>query len=583
MILKNSLFYPNVKYLHNFDKEIILGKKLCLQVDGFNFKEVYDLLKLKIETSLFRCDFKFGETRFLITSNINYVKTSDRNYNMLLNEDSYYIGLDYNFLIVYSKSISGVVSSFTTLNNILKFKKINKFEIIDYPSIKKRGIVEAFYGYPYNFKDRINLIKDLSNYKLNYYIYAPKNDLYHRSLWNDLYPKRYIKNFRKIADISNKYHFNFVWAIHPGDSINLDSDDDFSKAILKFKQLYDAGIRFFGIFFDDIKKNIDAKKQSDFINKVDNTFIKKNNLPPLVVVLTRYCISWGPDINTYFKVMLDRLNPSINVMWTGENTISYVDDKYFDFKKLFNKNKRSSIWFNYPVNDYCNNKMLISKIPYLSNNLSCVDGFYINPMKYLNMSKISMYNLASYMWNIKNYDYNKSWDIACKMVFKSDYKYFINLLDNISYLNTKITDDKFFFLDESKLIKSDISKLKDLIKSNSSLSNIIETLEDKFLTYLIDINNIKRVKNKKILSELRPFMKSFYYICNSFLYLLKYLKTKNNKYKKKSLSLIKRMNKCYIYDLKEDENQIAKKTKFIVEVGEMILKPTIIEILNLKN
>ena len=43
------------------------------------------------------------------------------------------------------------------------------------------------------------------------------------------------------------------------------------------------------------------------------------------------------------------------------------------------------------------------------------------------------------------------------------------------------------------------------------------------------------------------------------------------------------MNKCYIYDLKEDENQIAKKTKFIVEVGEMILKPTIIEILNLKN
>ena len=45
------------------------------------------------------------------------------------------------------------------------------------------GIVEGFYGVPWNFNIRADLLQFCGEYKLNSYIYAPKDDEYHRSKW----------------------------------------------------------------------------------------------------------------------------------------------------------------------------------------------------------------------------------------------------------------------------------------------------------------------------------------------------------------------------------------------------------------
>lgn len=579
MILKEDFFFPKVKYLYNFDKTITIDNKLGLEIDGFDKDEILNLLSIKLDKACFKYDIKFRKFRFLITSNLNNVKTWDNNYKMLLNEQSYYISLMSNFLLIYSKTVDGIKNSLIILNKIVKNNTLNSFEIIDYPDIKKRGLVEGFYGYPYKFKDRINLIKDLSNYKFNYYIYAPKNDIYHRSLWHKLYPIRKLEKIKELASLSSKYYINFVWTIHPGDTIDFESKTDFKKAISKLYQLYKIGVRNFGIFFDDITKNIDAIKQANFINMVDKEFIKKNNLPPLLVVGTRYCLAWGPDIESYFKVFLDKLNKGIEVLWTGENTISYVKDEYFNFKKLFNKDVKSSVWLNYPVNDYCNGKLLISKIPYLYNDLSNQEGFYINPMRHINMSKISLYNISSYMWNIKGYDFLKSWEKACKRLFKNNYKYFKGFLDNVSYLNHEIKNGKYFFLDESSLIKDDIKNLKDNLDKNKNLKEIIKKLENKFLGYLSDIKMIKKTSSKDLLKEIKVFLKAYYYLTRSFLFIFAYLKNKEVKFKKRASYFLNLANKLHLYDLKEDDNKIARRKRFNVEFGEMLIKPTILEIL----
>ena len=162
MILKDDFFFPKVKYLYNFDKTITIDNKLGLEIDGFDKDEILDLLNIKLDKACFKYDIKFRKFRFLITSDLNNVKTWDNNYKMLLNEQSYYISLINNFLLIYSKTVDGIKNSLIILNKIVKNNTLNSFEIIDYPDIKKRGLVEGFYGYPYKFKDRINLIKDLS-------------------------------------------------------------------------------------------------------------------------------------------------------------------------------------------------------------------------------------------------------------------------------------------------------------------------------------------------------------------------------------------------------------------------------------
>ena len=45
----------------------------------------------------------------------------------------------------------------------------------------------------------MNLMKDTSEYKMNTYIYAPKDDPYHRLSWKELYPEQEAKQIAELA------------------------------------------------------------------------------------------------------------------------------------------------------------------------------------------------------------------------------------------------------------------------------------------------------------------------------------------------------------------------------------------------
>ena len=53
-------------------------------------------------------------------------------------------------------------------------------DINDYPTVSARGIIEGFYGTTWTHQDRLDQIKFYGKNKLNTYIYAPKDDPYHR-------------------------------------------------------------------------------------------------------------------------------------------------------------------------------------------------------------------------------------------------------------------------------------------------------------------------------------------------------------------------------------------------------------------
>ena len=85
----------------------------------------------------------------------------------------------------------GVFNGLMTLKQMIEQGSDGKFaevKIEDYPNIKSRGVIEGFYGFPWSFEDRASMIRDMSEYKMNIYMYAPKDDPYHRDQWREPYP-----------------------------------------------------------------------------------------------------------------------------------------------------------------------------------------------------------------------------------------------------------------------------------------------------------------------------------------------------------------------------------------------------------
>ena len=76
-------------------------------------------------------------------------------------------------IAVVIPSISWMSAPAETFTQMLEQKtedgRFAEVSIYDYPSIKLRGYVEGFYGYPWSFEDRLGLFSDTSKFKMNTY------------------------------------------------------------------------------------------------------------------------------------------------------------------------------------------------------------------------------------------------------------------------------------------------------------------------------------------------------------------------------------------------------------------------------
>ena len=83
--------------------------------------------------------------------------------------------------------------------------------------------------------------------------------------------------------------------------------------------------------------------------------------------------------------------------------------------------RKGYIWLNFPVNDFVRDHILMG--PAYGNGLDIagdVSGFVSNPMEYAETSKISLYGIADYCWNMEAYDYQSNWEKSLKNILPSN-------------------------------------------------------------------------------------------------------------------------------------------------------------------
>lgn len=145
--------------------------------------------------------------------------------------------------------------------------KLPLLSIADQPDVAFRGTVEGFYGNPWRQEDRIAQLKFYGDWKLNTYIYGPKDDPYHSSpKWREAYPSHEAAKLKELVHIARENQVDFYWAVHPGKDIKWNKTDSFG-VLHKFELMYELGVRHFAVIFDDISgEGTKGEKQAGLLN-----------------------------------------------------------------------------------------------------------------------------------------------------------------------------------------------------------------------------------------------------------------------------------------------------------------------------
>lgn len=288
----------------------------------------------------------------------------------------------------------------------------------DWPTASVRGVVEGFYGTAWSPSDRLAQLDFDGRFKLDSYLYTPKDDPYLRERWQDAYPPAQLATLRALFARGTADHVAVTYVLSPGLSICYSSAADRARVLAKLDQVWQSGARSFAIALDDIDYktwNCDADRQTygtdagaparaqaALLNDVLRTFIDKHpGAGPLTLVPSEY---GGLSHSPYKSALAASLDPAIAVVWTGPQVVATtIDRAQIDQARAIYRHP-VVVWDNYPVNDYTPGHLLLG--PYTGRTtglLQDADGLLANPMPQATASDPVLFSLADYAWNPGSY------------------------------------------------------------------------------------------------------------------------------------------------------------------------------------
>lgn len=326
------------------------------------------------------------------------------------------------------KTGAGTFYAAQTLRQVIQVKDGSAYMpglvIKDWPQMDWRGSIEGFYHKPWTHQDRLSQLAFYGEQKMNIYIYAPKDDPYHREKWRDPYPKEKMDELSELVKKANDNHIEFVFAISPGNTICYSDGNDFQKLIAKAQEMWDIGVRSFALYLDDIDPNLrcaqdrtkfgsdvnpPAAAQSHLLNLFKTDFIDTHQgAHRLITVPTDYS---HVNATPYIQRFAALVDPSIVVQWTGSQVVSSaIRLKDAEKAKAIYKHDLL-IWDNYPVNDFARTKLHLGPLYNRDAGLEehGIIGVTANPMNEAEASKLSLFTIADYLWNSQAYKAEESW------------------------------------------------------------------------------------------------------------------------------------------------------------------------------
>jgi len=217
------------------------------------------------------------------------------------------------------------------------------------------GIIEGFYGPPWQWAEREETVRFLAPHGYRFYLYAPKADAFLRRRWREAHPPAEAAALTRFAAACRAAGVRFGVGLSPYELYR--EFDAAGRADLerKLAWLDELGVQDLAILFDDMRGDLPdlAERQLEIVahaaerSRADRLFVCPSYYSD-DPVLDRV---FGARPEGYLQRLGEGLDPAVQVLWTGEEVVSraYSPGHLRRVAELLGR--RPFLWDNYPVND----------------------------------------------------------------------------------------------------------------------------------------------------------------------------------------------------------------------------------------
>lgn len=272
------------------------------------------------------------------------------------------------------------------------------------------GIIEGFFGRSWSWADRESYAKFLAPNGFNFYIYAPKDDIYLRKHWQQDWPGETKQQLSRLRNVYREAQIDFGIGLSPHE-IYLDrSPERYAQLITRVKQINDLSPDILCLLFDDMRGDIPnlANLQIDCMHRVAEVSTAKR----IIFCPTYYSFDpvlekvFGKMPDNYWQDLNKNLDKNIDIFWTGEKVCSaeYPVNHLNSVEALLGR--KPFLWDNYPVNDSAAKSNILQLRPVNQSHSQIqqnVSGHALNPMNQAWLSQIPLASLTRAYREKNNY------------------------------------------------------------------------------------------------------------------------------------------------------------------------------------
>jgi hyaluronoglucosaminidase len=367
------------------------------------------------------------------------------------------------------------------------------------------------------------MIRFLGDHCFDTYVYAPKDDVYHRAEWRRDYPENLSQKLRELVQACQIYSVNFVFTVSPGLSIVYSDPKEIDLLAAKLHHVIEMGCKSVGILLDDIATELGqdrdkkafgslGKAHAFLVNSARDKLLKNTGDLKVMFCSTYYANNYlGKRVheNDYLYEIGSEMDSHVDILWTGKHVVSQtiaVEDAK-DFGVVVKR--KPLLWDNYPVNDYFRGsdppRLRLNVGPFRGRAADLseyISGYLSNPMNESESSRIPLSTLADYLSDPVEYSPDSSFAEAVQTLCGNE--------DSRRELRLLIYSSKANVFDqhESEDLRSRVRELIALfVGQDAMFRDRAVRLKEEFKLYDSMGESISAgTRNKKLQTELEPLV-----------------------------------------------------------------------------
>jgi hypothetical protein len=217
------------------------------------------------------------------------------------------------------------------------------------------GLIEGFFGRPWSWADRHDAVRFLAPRGYGFYLYAPKADPYLRRSWQEPFPDEARAELARFAETCRAAGMRFGVGLSPFE-LHLHPETHWQGPLTaKLAELGALGVDDLYILFDDMRGDVPdlAERQAGIVH-----FVAERSKASRIVCCPSYYsddpildIAFGERPAFYLEELGRLLDPTIHIMWTGEEVVSREYSPGHLARVAGILGRKPFLWDNYPVND----------------------------------------------------------------------------------------------------------------------------------------------------------------------------------------------------------------------------------------